>query len=196
MSVSFHLSWPPRQVTHLEDPLSEGAGPIWWLSRRHCVCLNISRRRRGTPGSGPSSLPTSFYKNPPERQHNKGHSARCNIVQREFPGKKKLKTWFEAGKELKVICKQQFSKITNPRLTWMRHSYKMDCYLGAKWIWFYLTPRKKLSGNSLCRVSCLFLGSGEVERHSSGSITFWFLAPLKGNQLFNVTLSSNILQHL
>lgn len=175
MSVSFHLSRPSRQVTHLEDPLSEGAGPIWRPSRRRCVCLNISRRRCGTPGSGPSSLPASFYKNPPERRHNKGHSARCNIVQREFPGKKKKKkTWFEAGKELKVICKQQFPKITNPRSTWRRHSYKMDCYLGAKWIWFYLTPRKKLSGNSLCGVSCLFPCIVVVKRHSWSRVIFGF----------------------
>lgn len=65
-----------------------------------------------------SGVRPPLYKSPPERRHNKGHSAGCNIAQREFPGKKNKKNnLIYAGEELKVICKQQFSKIIYPRLT-------------------------------------------------------------------------------
>lgn len=95
MSVSFYLNHPPRQVTHLENLLNEAVR----LLGKIVTPVSVSISARGDTGPRGPAFP---YKNPPESQHNKGHSARCNIPQREFPEKLDL-SWKEIESYLQIV---------------------------------------------------------------------------------------------
>lgn len=108
MSVSFYLSQLPRQVTHLEDSLSEGerllGGGVRGWSSLHCLSQYKPEATRDSGVQPP--LITAHL-----RAHTiKGHSARCNIARREFPEKLDLR----CKRNWKLFANSNFPKSYTP----------------------------------------------------------------------------------